>query len=513
MKTHASILVLIPVVCALDVGGCAVGPDFGRPPADLDARIPELDSTISSGTSIKIVEAPPWERWWQVFRDPQLDDLVGEARLANYDIRAAVARIHAARAVVRQQFAPLLPQMGATGQYVYQRFAPNAILVQPTTGSASAPGGPSGSGATTFAFTGQPFQLWAGTGDLSYELDLWGRIRRALEAAEADEAATEEDKKNVEITTEAAVANAYFDLGQAEADLAINHDAVTTRERALALVKGRYDAGLAPELDLRRAQAELANARAQVPEAERRHALAEHQLAILTGRQPTLHFDGRPPAAFSVPPEVPVGLPGTLLERRPDVRAAEMRVRAQNARIGVAIANFFPQVTITGRAGYASLDPSTLIAPNSQIWAIGPTIRLPFFQGGQTYAQMLEAEANTDVATADFYRIMLNAFREVADAIVSLWAHERVRDQQRAYVVAEERALELATIEYDQGLVNYLSVLDAQRELLSAQQALILAQRNLLSDIVQLQKALGGGWADVPADNWTPTKAGTSFGE
>lgn len=499
--------------CALVVAGCAVGPDFERPPVVMNERIPELDSTVSSGTTIKITEAPPWESWWQVFRDPQLDQLVEDARASNYDIRAAVARVHAARAVVRENFAPLLPQIGATGQYVYQKFAVNAIVLQPSPGTTAAPGGPSGTGTTAFSFTGKPFELWAGTADLSYELDLWGRIRRGLEAAEGEEAATEEDKKNVEITTESAVANAYFDLGQAEADLAIARDAVTTRERALDLVRGRYDAGLAPELDLRRAEAELANARAQVPEAERRHAIAEHELAILTGRQPALHFSGRAPAAFDVPPEVPVGMPGTLLERRPDVRAAELRVRAQNARIGVAIANFFPQVTIAGRAGYASIDARTVVENGSELWSIGPTIRLPIFQGGLTYAQMLEAEASTDQAVAEFYRTVLTAFKEVGDAIVSIWAHERVRDQQRAYVVAEERALELATIEYNQGLVNYLSVLDAQRELLQAKQALVLAQRNLLSDIVQLQKALGGGWAEVPADRWTPTKSGTSFGE
>ncbi len=502
--------VLASLSCLGTLSGClAVGPDYERPPLELPRAMPE-SAALDSTSTVRITSATPIDRWWTVFKDPALERLVEDARGCNSDIRAAVARVHASRALVRQSFAPLLPEIGATGQYVHQKQSKNALLFSPATGAVGgAGGGGAGSNVTGFNLRGEPFQLFSGTADMAYELDLWGRIRRGLEAAEAEAAATEEDKKNVEITQFGEVANAYFDLGQAEAELAIANDGVVTRERSLDLVRGRFDAGLAPELELRRAQAELARARAEAPEAGRRRALAQHRLAILTGRMPDVKLAGRPPAAFDVPPEVPVGIPATLLERRPDIRAAELRVRAQNARIGEAIASFFPRITIAGRAGHASLSAGTLGDGGSFLWSIGPSIRLPIFEGGLTYARMLETEARTDEATARFYAVVLDAFREVADAIASIAAHEQVRDRQRESVVASERAVELATIEYDQGLTSYLQVLDAQRALLAARQALVRAQRAVLSDIVALQKALGGGWTEVAADSWTPTKSGT----
>jgi NodT family efflux transporter outer membrane factor (OMF) lipoprotein len=504
MKTNAMFLVL--AMLAATASGClAVGPDYQRPKVELPLVMPEADTSKVDST-IRITSTAPVNSWWTVFNDPQLEQLIADAHRGNFDIRAAVARVHAQRALVRQSFAPLLPTISATGQYNYAQVSKNAVIFSPPSGSA--PGTGTGT-SVTGALNGDPYQLWSGTGDLSYELDLWGRIRRGLEASEADEAATEEDKKNIEITQFAEVANAYFDLGQAEAELAITLDGVATRERTLVLVRGRFDSGLAPELELRRAESELARARAEVPQFERSRALAQHRLAILTGRMPDVKFAGRPPAEFELPPEVPVGLPATLLERRPDIRAAELRVHANNAHIGEAIARFFPTVTITGRAGYASLNAGTLAQPASQLWSIGPSINIPIFQGGQTYAQMLQAEALTDEATAQFYKAVLTAFGEVADAIASLAAHEKVRDRQRENVVASERSVEVATIEYDQGLTPYLQVLDAQRELLTARQLLVRAQRDVLSDLVQLQKALGGGWTETPADEWTPTKSGT----
>ncbi len=496
------------VAVALLAGCAAVGPDYERPQVEPPEGMPEA-ATVASDTIVRITSEQPWEKWWTVFKDPTLEQLIGDARAGNFDLRQAIARVHVARAQVREQFAPLFPAIGSTLSYTYQKFAPNAIVVQPSTGSASAPGGPSGTGVSTFSFTGQPFQLWAATADMSYELDLWGRLRRLLEASEGDESSIEEDKKNVEITALSDTANAYFDLGAAEANLAIANTAVQTRVESLDLVKGRVDAGLAPELDLRRAEAELARARADVPEFERQREVANHRLAILTGRMPDVKFDGRAPAEFDVPPAIPVGLPSTLLERRPDIRAAEMRIKAANARIGEAIAEFFPQVSLTGRFGYASIDIWKFAQPNSIIYAAGPSIRIPIFNGGATYARVLETEALTDATVAAYYGAIVNAFREVADALSGIAAHTRVRDREKEEVAASERALELATIEYDHGLTNYLTVLDAQRTLLSARQSLVAAQRQLLGDIVQLQKALGGGWTDVPADTMTPTKSGT----
>ncbi len=504
---RAAALALLVLAC-----GCpAVGPDFERPAVALPRDMPELAAVRSDDAAVKITDGEPWDRWWRVFHDDQLDRLMEDARACNYDVRSAVARVHLARAQVREAFAPLLPQINGTLNYTYQRFAPNAIFLQPATGAPAAPGGPSGaaaSGTTTFSNVGEPFSLYTASLNAFYELDFWGRLRRALEAAEAEAGATEEDAKTAQLNAFSAVANAYFDIAQQEAYLAIALDAVVTRQRALDLVQGRVDAGIAAELDLRRAEAELANAQAQVPEAERLRAVAEHQIAILTGRMPNVHFQGKPPAAFDLPPEVPAGIPALLLARRPDVHAAELRVREANARIGAAIGSFLPQITISPRVGLASINNAPFWATNSVIYAINPTFNLPILQGGQVYAQILEAYAQTDQNTAAYYNAVLGAFREVADAIVSLSQHQKERDRNQEYVVAEEKALDLATTQYDQGLVNYIAVLDAQREVLTARQQLVATQREVLSDIVALEKALGGGWSDVPSDAWTPTKAG-----
>jgi NodT family efflux transporter outer membrane factor (OMF) lipoprotein len=216
---------------------------------------------------------------------------------------------------------------------------------------------------------------------------------------------------------------------------------------------------------------------------------------MLLGQMPTLRFEGRAPASFELPPEVPVGLPCALLERRPDVRAAELRLHGQHARIGQAIANFFPSLTVFGRFGYVSLDITTITQHNSQLYAAGPSLRIPIFEGGKTYAEMLEAEARTDEAAGNYYATILTAFREIADAIVRINAEQKVRDQLKAGVDELEHAEALATEQYDKGLTNYLTVLDADRALLDARLALVQSQRRLLSHLVQLEKALGGGWS------------------
>jgi len=499
VKTETLAAALVAAALLLAAGCKAIGPDYERPRVEAPPSMIAVAAVATEAGAIRITTDAPVERWWTVFRDPQLERLVLEARAGNNDLRAAVARVHAARAMVREAFAPLFPTIGANAQYNYLKFSPNAIPFNPQAGAAIAPGQPLTPGAqqpTTFSFGGTPFQLWAGTADMSYELDLWGRIRRALEGAEAQAAATEEDRRNVELTVTADVAEAYFDIGAAEADVSIATEGVRLRGRTLELAEERFAGGVAPELDVRRARSELARARAQVPDAERRRAVAEHRLAVLLGRVPSLRFAGRAPASFELPVEVPVGLPGALLERRPDIRAAEQRLRASNASIGEAIANFLPQVTIFGRFGYASIDIWKIAQPASQLYAAGPSIRIPIFEGGKTYARLLETHANTDAATANYYQTILVAFREVADAVVGISAQTRIREEQTRNVAESERAVALVTEQYEKGLTNYLNVLDAQRTLLEARQELVRAQRALLSSLVQLEKALGGGWTE-----------------
>jgi NodT family efflux transporter outer membrane factor (OMF) lipoprotein len=455
-------------------GGCAVGPDYQRPAVAVPAQIPEAAGVAARG--VKLTTDAPWARWWEVFGDSELDRLVAAARAGNENIRSALARVRAARAVAGEAFAPLLPQVGTGVDYSTGRSSRNAN--------------------SSVASAGKRQSLIAWSADAGYELDLFGRIRRGLEAAESDAAASEEDRKTVEITVISDTALGYFELGAAEAELAIERESLAAFESTRALVQVLFNNGIAPELDLRRAEGAREDAAAAVAEGERRRQVAEHRLALLLGRLPEVRFSGKAPRVFAVPPEIPVGLPSSLLERRPDVRAAEERLHAATARAGEAEADFFPRVTILGNFGYASLSAGTFAQPSSQFWSISPSIRIPIFEGGATTARWKEMQARTDEAAANYRQFVLRAFSEVADALSGISGHVAQRDRLAAEVTAQERAVVLADSTYRQGLTTYLNVLDAQRALLGSRLALVRAQHSVLVDLVSLQKALGGGWSE-----------------
>jgi multidrug efflux system outer membrane protein len=262
-------------------------------------------------------------------------------------------------------------------------------------------------------------------------------------------------------------------------------------------VKARVDAGATPELALERARGELEVARADVPEAQRRRAVAAHRLAILTGSPPDRRFDASPSVAFELPPALPVGVPSALLQRRPDVRAAEERVRSANADVGAALGEFFPRVMISGSAGYLSARAETLARPTSQIWDIGPSISIPLFAGGTTYYRWQEKKALTDAAIAQYRSTVLRAFGEVADSVAGIEASREQRDRYDAAVRSSRHAVELSDAGYRQGATAYIEVLDAQRALLAARTNLLRSRRALLGALVHLEKALGGGWTEL----------------
>lgn len=488
-------IVALALAGATSTGCALVGSDYERPQLEQVDAMPGAAS-VGSASGIKVSAGEPWGRWWEVFKDPQLDALVERAREQNLDLQAAFAQALVARAVAREAFAPLLPQIGGDASYEYVRQSKNAFALNiPTPGpsQAGAAASPSQS-QDAFSSIGEPFQFYGGTANLNWEIDLWGKLRRGAEAAFAERDAALEDRKAVEVAVVAALVECYFDLGELEAELAIAREDIALRDSTVELVSNRVKTGLASESALRRARAERDNAEALQLETERRRAMVEHQLAVLTGQVPTVHFDGKPPASFEVPPEVPVGIPSTLLERRPDVRAAELHVKAANAKIGEAIGRWLPSITIFGRFGYGSQKFTTLAQGNAELWNIGPGIHIPIFEGGLIQAQVVEAEALKDLAVARYREQILVAFREVADSLAGIGVGTRSVTLRRAAVVESEKAVEIATSEYRQGLESYLGVLDAQRALLAARNGLVQTQRRLLSDIVQLQRALGGGW-------------------
>lgn len=475
---------MLALAAASLAAACTVGPDHVRPntPRPLDLTSP---AAVESGAAIRLTAAPVVDRWWETFRDPELDRLIARARAGNPGLLAALARVQAARAVGRQARAPLLPTLSATHAYSYAQ--------QSEAGSGLgdlAPSSPLFDGTDVFQ----------GGTDMSYEVDLWGRLRRTAEAADAELQATDEDRKSVELSLTADVAQAYFDLGEAEARAALVHDAVATRERTLGLVRARRRVGVATDLDVSRAEGELAAARASQPDARRERALARHRLALLLGRTPDLDFDGKAPAAFAVPGEVPLGLPAALLERRPDVRRAEQQLIAANARIGAKKAELYPRLTLVGHLGYSALDAKDVGHPAAQAFSAGPQLTIPIFEAGRLQAAVVEAEAKTLEALMRHRETVLRAFREVADAAASVDLRRSARDREAEAVAADQRTLALATAQLERGLIDTLELLDAERQLLRSRTALLRAQRELLGELVRLHEALGGGWTELPAE-------------
>jgi multidrug efflux system outer membrane protein len=330
--------------------------------------------------------------------------------------------------------------------------------------------------------------------DLSFELDLWGRLRRANEAARADLLAGEENRRSVAVTLVADVAQAYFDLLELDRELDIARRTLDSRRESLRIARLRSDNGLTSELDLRRAEAEVASAAAQIPGLERRIAETEHRLSVLLGRNPGPIPRGPLLTDQTALPEVPAGLPSTLLERRPDLRQAEQRLVAANARIGEAKAAYFPQVNLTGAFGVESIALSDLFTGPARVWQFGPRITIPIFNAGKITNQVRAAEARTEQALVQYQQAVQQAFREVEDALVGHRKVREIRPELEALVEANRRSLRIADLRYRDGLSSYLDVLDAQRQLFVSEIDLARTTRDQLAAVVQLYKALGGGW-------------------
>ena len=474
---------LVLAVCAAASCAGTSGPDYTRPDLDLPATMPGASATQS---------AAPRDDWWRSFQDAELDSLVEQAQAGNLDLVAMEARIRAARAAARRAGAPALPTLDAGASYSRARSSENAV---------------SGD-AARFADVGDPADVHEASLDASWEPDFFGRVRRGVEASWADAAAVVEDRRAMEVSLAADVADAWFDVGAADAETSIHRETIKLLEDTLGIVRTRVDAGLVSELDLRRTEGDLAAARSRLPEPERRRAVAEHRLSLLLGKPPGVHATGRAPASFNVPVEVPVGLPGQLLERRPDVRAAERRLVATNARVGEAIADFYPRFRIVGRAGVSAVSSGDLFDWGSRIWSITPSVTLPILDGGEREYRLIEAEAHKDEAVATWNAAVLRALSEVGDALVSLDANRRTREAVRATITAESRSVELAEVRYREGITSYLEVLDAQRALALSKLDLLRAERSVLASVVSLHRALGGGWAgSEAADSDPPSEA------
>ena len=459
------------------LGGCALGPDYERPPVEEPGSF-----RMQQGATLEDVSLADLG-WWELFEDENLQAIIRKALVENKDLRIAVARVRESRAHLVATGADQFPRID--GKSSIQRNQTSQAVVR------------------QFGFPGNIPQIPAtnqfrATADLSFELDLWGRLRRATEAARADLLAMESARRTIVLTLVSDLARAYFELQALDFELESAKRTLKTRQEALELIRLRKLMGQRSTLDIRRAEQDVARAQAVIPDLERQIGQKEHQLSLLMGRNPTLIVRGASLRDHPLPPDVPAGLPSALLERRPDIVEAEQRLIAANAKIGVAKAAFFPQISLTGNFGAQSLQFSDLFVGASRVWSFGPGLTVPLFNAGRNRANLEMSRAQQEQALVSYERTIQQAFREVEDALLAHQKIREVRTEWERLVDLSREALELAKLEYLNGKASYLEVLVARREALNAETALAQTQRNHLLTVVQLYKSLGGGWAPQP---------------
>lgn len=473
------------LLCLLFLSGCALGPDYTRP---------EMDTPESwrAGTA----DAGELEDgWWAMFNDPMLSKLVEEALEHNTDLAAAIARVDQARAMLGITQADQLPRAGISGG---ANRAASTLR-----GRSSVP---------RSARIGEVYNLG---GQLSFELDLWGKYRRATEAARADLLASDAARETVRLAVISNTILGYFDLLTFDQQLQVARRTYETRREAEELRRVRFESGLTAELDYRQSQVETATAEASIYALEASVAKAENALAVLTGRSPAQIIDGHivrglPLEQLVVPAQVPSGLSSKLLERRPDIQQAEMQLAAATARIGVAKAAWLPSISLTGLFGWESVDLHNLISEPAKTWSISGSLVQTLFDAGRISSNIDAAEAQQRQYLANYMGAAQNAYREVQDAlVVNRTIRQRVRTLDRQ-LTALRRSLALAQQRYDSGYSNFLEVLDAERSLFQAEIDFASAQRDQLAAVVGVCRALGGGWQSDPYNPYGKSSAETA---
>jgi len=458
------VLRFLPLI--LLVSGCAVGPNYRRPGVNAP--------TVYRGQSgparqASLADLP----WWELFKDETLKGLIKTSLANNYDLAAAVARVEQARQVAAQARAEYFP---AINYLSITSYGHNQFINSPASNSPGAQG----------------FLL--GIATAAWEPDVWGRIRRTNEAARAEYLATEEARRGVMLTLASDVSQAYFELLGLRLQLEIARETTQSYSATLKLFTERLQGGLGNALQTSRAANDLAMAAAGIPDLERLVALKENQISILIGKNPGPIETKMKLLEETVPLEVPAGLPSALLERRPDVLSAEQKLRAANAEIGVAKAAYFPQIGLTTFFGKLSTPLANLSSGNTNAWSIGANVSGPIFAGGAIRAQNRQAVAAWQEARAEYEQTALNAFRDVSDALISREKYDAARMERMRAVESGQEAVSLSRMRYLEGLSNYNEVLEAQQRLFPAQLALAETEINRRVVIVQLYKALGGGW-------------------
>jgi len=455
---------------ALAASACTVGPNYKRPVAQL----PEA-YRAAAPTGALAADQPSLgdQKWWEVFQDEQLQELIRTALRQNFDVRIAAARAAEARAQLGITRADQFPQVDGSALADRERVSASPVPLP------------------SQAFERNVFQVGGST---SWEVDFWGKFRRATEAARATLAATEWGRRAVVTSLVAQVAEAYFALRAIDLNLDISRQTLASRQESLRLTQVRAAGGVASELDVRQAEQLVFGASAVIVDLERQAEQQENLISILQGNNPGAVPRGRTLTDQPLIPQVPTGLPSALLERRPDIVEAEQALVAANANIGVARANYFPQFPLTGSAGFQSAALSSLLTGPAAFFTAGASLLQPVFTAGRTRSQVELAEVQRDEALLAYQQTILQSLRDVSDALITYQRDRDFRDQQELLARAAGEALRLTTVRYEGGASSYLEVLDADTRLFVAQLGLAQAQLNELLALVQIYRSLGGGW-------------------
>ena len=454
---------LIAVSVSMLLAGCMkVGPDFKKP--DMNSQIRESYQHAPSDVETGEIT----DRWWIAFNDSELDQIVKNVLSNNLDIRKAMAVISEMRAYFVQSKADRLPSLSLQGEVRRQRILP-----------------------------GIESDLYNLSLPASFEVDLWGRLGRAEEAALANLTKTEENARIIAQTIVSETITLYFQIESLERRIQIIEQSIKNYRRNLSFVERRYEGGVTSILDLRQARRILAQTESTLPSLRQELGIRQQKLAVLSGQYPeTRPARARPENYFKLPSPIPPGLPSDLLLRRPDIRAAEANLRALNAKIGIAKGNRFPKITLTGNFGYSSGELDQLFIPGSSLWNIAFGVLQPIFDAGRLKAGQRAAEAQFQQGMADYARTVLTAFSEVEGALLTRKEQMERRVKMLGFLAEARATQRVAENRYDCGLVEYLTVLDAQQARLQAEENLVLVELAILSNRVTLHRALGGGWDD-----------------
>jgi outer membrane protein, multidrug efflux system len=467
MKTQLTIVMLTTSLLA----GCTVGPNYRRPAV----TSPEIFRGSASPAAADLTSLADL-KWFEVFKDERLQGMVRTALVRNHDLRDAMVRVEAARATLGITRADQFPTVDAGANVTTQRTSANGTFPLPDGVD------------QTRTFGTVAVNLFA------FEVDVWGRLRRATEAARADLLATEENRKAVVTTLVSDVASAYFNLLELDLELAIARRTLTAREDSLQLIRSRAQGGLGTLVDVRQGEQLVYSAAQAIPNLEQLIERTENQISLLLGGNPGGITRGRPLTEQEQPPSVPAGLPSALLERRPDIRAAEQNLVAANAVIGVAKAAYFPRISLTSFLGFQSSQLSNLFTGPTRVWQFAPQLTQPVFNAGRLKSNVRLAKAQEQIALIQYERAIQTAFREVSDTLIQYQKVREIRAQQELLVTTLQDRSRLSYVRYRRGVDTLLNALDADRDLFDAELGLAQTRRNELLALVQIYRALGGGW-------------------